>query len=192
MCLLWYVEICSHLLMNFLPQMSFFDPVISCGVECAWDVVLLLSYLLTESMLLLLLLFFCQVVSCLYGAVLCCISFDPCGSVRVDVGFAIVGFGGLKSGLTLNHVSPVHGCPFLPVLAEGCAVAPQSPLLFHLSFVLLFSCSLQACPLELDSVCQVCMLLVIASCVVSQGNLGCCKSKCRCYLSPTWLLLESS
>ena len=41
-------------------------------------------------------------------------------------------------------------------------------------------------------VCQVCMLLVVASCVVSQENLGCCKSKCRCCVSPTWLLLESS
>ena len=48
---------------------------------------------------------------------LCCISFDPCGSVRVDVGLAIVGFGGLKSGLTLNHVSPVHGCPSNVLLA---------------------------------------------------------------------------
>ena len=57
------------------------------GLECAWDVVWLLSYLLTESMLSL----FCQLYVCLFaGAVLCCISFDPCGSVRVDVGFAIV------------------------------------------------------------------------------------------------------
>ena len=124
---------------------------------------------------------------------LCCISLDPCGSVRVDACFAIVGLGGLKSGLTLNHVSPVHGCPsnVLLACAGDCAVAPQSPLLFHLSSVLLFSCNLQACPVELDSVCLVCMLLVVAS-VVSQENLGCCKPTCRCCMSPTWLLLESS
>ena len=80
------------------------------GLECAWDVVLLLSYLLTESML--------SLYVCLFaGAVLCCISFDPCGSVRVDVGFAIVGVGGLKSGLTLNHVAPVYGCPSNVLLA---------------------------------------------------------------------------
>ena len=46
---------------------------------------------------------------------------------------------------------------FLPVLVEDCAVAPQSPLLFHLSSVLLFSGSLQACPVEMDIVCQVCI-----------------------------------
>ena len=51
------------------------------------------------------------------GAVLCCISFDPRGSIRVDACFAIVGLGGLKSGLTLNHVSPVHGCPSKVLLA---------------------------------------------------------------------------
>ena len=50
-------------------------------------------------------------------AVLCCISFDPCGSVRMDACFAIAGFGGLKSGLTLNHVSRVHGCPSNVLLA---------------------------------------------------------------------------
>ena len=54
---------------------------------------------------------------CLVAGAVLCISFDPCGSVRVDVGFAIVGLGGLKSGLTLNHVSPGHGCPFNALLA---------------------------------------------------------------------------
>ena len=44
----------------------------------------------------------------------------------------------------------VHPIFFLLVLAGDCAVAPQSPLFFHLSSVLLFSCSLQACPVELD------------------------------------------
>ncbi len=51
------------------------------------------------------------------GALLRCVSFDPCGSVRVDACFAIAGFGGLKPGLTLNHVSPVHGCPSSVLLA---------------------------------------------------------------------------
>ena len=55
------------------------------------------------------------------GAVLCCTSCDPGGSVRLDVGFAIVGFGGLKSGLTLNHVSPVQGSPSsILVVCVGC------------------------------------------------------------------------
>ena len=46
--------------MNSLPHMSFFDLLLC--LECAWDVVLLLSYLLTESMLSL----SCQVASCVY------------------------------------------------------------------------------------------------------------------------------
>ena len=44
------------------------------------------------------------------GTVLCCISFDPGGSVPVGVGFAIVGFGGLKSGLTLKHSNVLLAC----------------------------------------------------------------------------------
>ena len=69
------------------------------------------------------------------GTVLRCICFDPGRSVRVDVGFAIAGFGGVKPGLTLNHVSPVHGCPSNALLA---CVGSQLLKLFRSSISSLF------------------------------------------------------
>ena len=51
------------------------------------------------------------------GAVVCCDSLSAHGSLRVNVDFTFAGFGVLKSGLTLNHVSPVHACPSSVLLA---------------------------------------------------------------------------
>ena len=82
------------------------------------------------------------------GAVLGCISFVP-DEVVVNVGFAIAGFGGLQSGLTLNQCFLCPGlsiqCFLLIVLAVSCEVAPQSLLLFHLVVVLWFVFSLPDC-----------------------------------------------
>ena len=79
--------------------------------------VFLLLCPLIESMLL----SCCQLASCMYVSLLVLCSVVSPLSVRVDACFAIVGLGGLKSGLTLNHVSPVHGCPSNVLLAcVGC------------------------------------------------------------------------
>ena len=67
----------------------------------------------------------------------------------------------------------------LVALAARCEVAPKRPPLFHLVVVLLFVWNPQVCPLELDIVCQVHMILVVVFCVVLQDILDCCRSKFR-------------
>ena len=111
-------------------------------LECAWDVVLLLLYPLIESMLSL----SCQVASCMYVLllVLCPVA-SPLILVDLFVWMLVLlllalvvwSQAWLWTMFLLSMV--VHPMFFLPVLAEDCAVVPQSPLLFHLSFVLLFS-----------------------------------------------------
>ena len=140
--------------MDPLLYMSFFDPIISC---CCWSILGMYYSPVDVSadwvnIIVVVVLSIDSSCVCLVArAVLGCISFGPCGSVRVGVGLAIVGLGGLKSGLTLNHVSPVHGCPSNVLLA--CVGSK------------LWSCSSKSScsisPLELD------MLLVVVFCVVS-------------------------